>query len=297
MQKEQESQETIRKKIDTFFAEYVSRDDGELKRNAYVKMFPTKKDSESVFCPIATFYDRGWQGGITQKRYEENKEYIESKLVQAEEEKKRLLLERSWIVCGLTNRSIDHVLAKKALPFNVYRAINAHYISSEDADEMNDDFGESAGWYYDEKILEQEARKVATEEQLALAEEIKRETSAQDEVRKAVEAERNERKQAMIPALALLDEAEKSAVRIAENNYSPQGETIQDPRSPQNAYGGGQWWIIEQNRILIVRNNGMDGDDWSWNNIKTGGAGAVGREFAKTDELVRALQVIKENSE
>lgn len=37
--------------------------------------------------------------------------------------------------------------------------------------------------------------------------------------------------------------------------------------------------------IWHVRNNGSDGDDWSHNNIRTGGAGAVGRRLPWSSEL------------
>jgi len=53
----------------------------------------------------------------------------------------------------------------------------------------------------------------------------------------------------------------------------PEGRTILDD---QNAYGGGSWWVIGPDWIWYVRNNGMDGDDWSRNNVRTGGAGAIG---------------------
>lgn len=41
-------------------------------------------------------------------------------------------------------------------------------------------------------------------------------------------------------------------------------------------YGGGEWFVVEPDGIWLVRNNGGDGDDWSRNNILTGGAGAIG---------------------
>lgn len=44
-------------------------------------------------------------------------------------------------------------------------------------------------------------------------------------------------------------------------------------------YGGGRWFVIEGDYIWAVRNNGADGDDWSHNNIHTGGAGAIGRRM------------------
>jgi hypothetical protein len=43
-----------------------------------------------------------------------------------------------------------------------------------------------------------------------------------------------------------------------------------------NVYGSGSWWVVGTEWIWYVRNNGMDGDDWSRNNVRTGGAGAIG---------------------
>jgi|WetSurMetagenome_2_1015567.scaffolds.fasta_scaffold03660_2 hypothetical protein len=45
-----------------------------------------------------------------------------------------------------------------------------------------------------------------------------------------------------------------------------------------NIYGGGSYLLIDDNKEYIwnVENNGMDGDNWSKNNIRTGGAGAIG---------------------
>lgn len=51
------------------------------------------------------------------------------------------------------------------------------------------------------------------------------------------------------------------------------GERLLDT---QTAYGGGAWWVIEPERIWYCENNGADGDDWGRNNVRTGGAGAIG---------------------
>ena len=40
-------------------------------------------------------------------------------------------------------------------------------------------------------------------------------------------------------------------------------------------YGGGAWLHVAGPDLYYVRNNGMDGDDWSRNNYDTGGAGAI----------------------
>ena len=66
----------------------------------------------------------------------------------------------------------------------------------------------------------------------------------------------------------------------------PEGETYGD----FNIYGGGEKWVITNDAIWHLRNNGADGDDWSYNNIKTGGAGAIGRKWPKTEEGVKVIR-------
>lgn len=61
---------------------------------------------------------------------------------------------------------------------------------------------------------------------------------------------------------------------VAEGLHSfPTGERFLDTL---NIYGDGECWVINQDDIWYIRNNGADGDDWSTNNIRTGGAGAIG---------------------
>ncbi len=69
-----------------------------------------------------------------------------------------------------------------------------------------------------------------------------------------------------------------------DGQLSPEGETI--PFGPgQNIYGGGAWFVVGSEWVWYVINNGSDGDDWSSNNVRTGGAGAIGRRVPATAEL------------
>ncbi|MFW6012309.1 MAG: hypothetical protein ACOC92_01200 [bacterium] len=74
---------------------------------------------------------------------------------------------------------------------------------------------------------------------------------------------------------------------------TPEGERLLDTHDP---YGGGDWWVVGSRWIWYVRNNGMDGDDWSQNNVRTGGAGAIGWRIPYDSEadatLRRAVQAI-----
>jgi len=46
---------------------------------------------------------------------------------------------------------------------------------------------------------------------------------------------------------------------------------------------------LVQKYIWYIQNNGGDGDDWSVNNVLTGGAGAIGWRVAYEQELAERL--------
>lgn len=68
--------------------------------------------------------------------------------------------------------------------------------------------------------------------------------------------------------------------------HSPEGKRIFDT---QDIYGGGDWFVVGTDTIWYVRNNGMDGDDWSLNNVRTGGAGAIGWRVPYNEVLANRL--------
>ena len=72
-----------------------------------------------------------------------------------------------------------------------------------------------------------------------------------------------------------------------------EGEVIQHPTNPENAWGGGEWWVIQKEWIWHVQNNGFDGDDWSRNNVETGGAGAIGVRVPYSEELADKIRSLK----
>ncbi|MBI3654029.1 MAG: hypothetical protein HY231_23610 [Acidobacteria bacterium] len=82
-----------------------------------------------------------------------------------------------------------------------------------------------------------------------------------------------------------------SETGIFPEQADPQGDRITDR---QNIYGGGDWFVLGEDRIWYVRNNGHDGDDWSRNNIGTGGAGALGWYVERTDALANELLTIEQ---
>ena len=65
------------------------------------------------------------------------------------------------------------------------------------------------------------------------------------------------------------------------------GERLLDT---QDVYGGGSWFVVTPTHIWYVRNNGMDGDNWSQNNVRTGGAGAIGCRIIYNAELAEKIR-------
>lgn len=62
----------------------------------------------------------------------------------------------------------------------------------------------------------------------------------------------------------------------------------------QNIYGGGDWFVVGMEWIWYIKNNGMDGDNWAHNNIRTGGAGAIGWRIPFSEEIVKQLDKLSE---
>jgi hypothetical protein len=69
----------------------------------------------------------------------------------------------------------------------------------------------------------------------------------------------------------------------------PEGERISDTF---DVYGGGDTFVVGPDHIWYIQNHGAEGDDWSLNNVRTGGAGAIGWRVPYSralDRLVRRL--------
>lgn len=78
------------------------------------------------------------------------------------------------------------------------------------------------------------------------------------------------------------------------------GERIDDPTSDPyiEIYGGGHWFIIEDEKyIWKIDNHGADGDYWPANNVNTGGAGAIGKRIPYNQELADMLHGLKKKEE
>ena len=69
--------------------------------------------------------------------------------------------------------------------------------------------------------------------------------------------------------------------------HEPEGERFDDT---QTLYGGGDWFVIGSEWIWHVQNNGADGDDWSRNNVRTGGAGGIGWRVPFDADLAQKIK-------
>lgn len=68
---------------------------------------------------------------------------------------------------------------------------------------------------------------------------------------------------------------------------APAGDRLFDT---QDIYGGGDWFVAGPEYLWYVQNNGMDGDNWGLNNVRTGGAGAIGYRVPVTSPLTDELR-------
>ncbi len=73
-----------------------------------------------------------------------------------------------------------------------------------------------------------------------------------------------------------------------DGSFTPEGE-MRYINSDSIVYGGGSWFVLGPEWIWYVKNNGGDGDNWGNNNIKTGGAGAIGWRVPATPELAEKI--------
>jgi hypothetical protein len=95
-----------------------------------------------------------------------------------------------------------------------------------------------------------------------------------DEAAPLIEAKRvaAEKKAAKQELAAITADIKEHGER-PEVEHTPEGEILLDTFT---VYGGGDKLVIGPEYIWYIRNNGTDGDNWSLNNVRTGGAGAIG---------------------
>jgi hypothetical protein len=97
------------------------------------------------------------------------------------------------------------------------------------------------------------------------------------------EAEREEnRRAARLELKTAFDRIFADGERPAGEN-TPEGEIVPIGRGEDDS-GGGRWFVIGEEYIWAVQNNGRDGDQWEYNNVVTKGRGAIGARIASDTE-------------
>jgi len=111
--------------------------------------------------------------------------------------------------------------------------------------------------------------------------------ATEDESAPIIEAERirGEKTDAAAALAAIKNEIRRSG-EYPEGSHTPDGNRIADT---QDIYGGGDWFVIGNEYIWYVQNNGMDGDNWGANNVRTGGAGAIGWRIGFSADLAARI--------
>lgn len=81
----------------------------------------------------------------------------------------------------------------------------------------------------------------------------------------------------------------KNKGEYLEKVLSIDGQAYHVENKGHNIYGGGVGYIVTDNAIWKIENNGMDGDDWSRNNYQTGGAGAIAMKYIFNKEITEKI--------
>lgn len=96
-----------------------------------------------------------------------------------------------------------------------------------------------------------------------------------------------QRKAAEAEVTALVQQIRNTGTRPDGAHDLSTGKRLLDR---QSIYGSGDWFVVMPTTVWYVQNNGMDGDDWSRNNVRTGGAGAIGWFVPLDERLVERLE-------
>lgn len=200
----------------------------------------------------------------------------------------------SYFGLAITMRLPDHVW-RIVKPFATYH--DGGESDQEWADDMgffNADRRHLKGWYYTAGAMQalidagyQVYYRECSITNISQVDEVNKKISDQQMSEKKARSTYNEAKQQLINKRRFFnDEAEY--MKSEETDYVGNLPQITFPAievSGATIYGGGMWFHADENYLYIVQNNGHDGDDWSWNNYRTGGAGAICKRFQMCDEV------------
>ena len=101
------------------------------------------------------------------------------------------------------------------------------------------------------------------------------------------EAPAEVRKRAIVQRVKEIAHEIRETGERPDGTNAPAGDRLFDT---QDVYGGGDWFVVGPDHLWYIQNNGMDGDNWSLNNVRTGGAGAIGYRVPATSPLAAELR-------
>lgn len=274
-----------------------------LAKQVYGGYYVTKENVTERGTPLrwGTYMKNGrFVTGLSMKSYEANKTAIDEIMGLVKAEMQARVMKESWVVKALSGDIITQLSEGEdfslygltaELPKDVWNKIKQYteYIRGDDAGtdiDMYDDF--KGGWTVSPKaaeILKSIAEKIVTPDE----KEIVKKVMAEKEIATKLRTEAKIHTEQVRKELAEVEIAFNGADYL-EGRFNPAGVRIDDPFYPVDIYGGGRWFVIEKDYIWFVKNNGHDGDDWSRNNIETGGAGAVGVRIPYTEELAEKIK-------
>jgi len=112
-----------------------------------------------------------------------------------------------------------------------------------------------------------------------------REATAEESAPNIAERKIRDAKKSALADLDILCREIRETGERPDGQNEVSGKTLAERGREQQIYGGGDWIVDAGDFLWFVQNNGADGDDWSCNNVRTGGAGAIGWRVRWTDDL------------
>lgn len=282
----------------------------EVKRNVKVNHM-----GKEVLAVVGFFYkgivnDKNMLLGISKETYDKYADDIEEAIKRGLEKKRLDILKNNWVVRTLagtvlyhegTNYSdgMDLYSLTAKVPRDVWFKISDLFFKVDGESEVDMMHEIRYGYYTTQPakvqdILLKEAERVATDEERKIAEQI---IEKNKKIEKVSNEERKIKTQIERIASKITDYFKKNGkYPQTKDKIELNGDWIENPIDPPDVYGGGSWFVVDENtkELWYVENNGADGDDWSRNNVRTGGAGAIGRVMKWNEDIVKNIKKIRD---
>lgn len=302
-------------------AEKVNKALNKLTLGASLKLYSVVRDvdlkikGKNVHLAVGIFYKgivslENYFIGISQESYEKYKDQVEKAIQIGLEKKRKEILKSSWVVRTLagiimyhegTNYSdgLDLYRLTAKVPRNVWYKISDLFFKVDGNSEIDMMHDIKYGYYTTQPakvqdVLLKEAESIATDEERQMAEQIVKKREENEKVYSKME---KIKKKIKSTASEITDYLKKNGKYLqTKEKIRLDGDWIENPNDPPDIYGGGSWFVIDEKnkKLWYVEDNGADGDNWSYNNIETGGAGAIGIFVAWNQEIYNKIMKIKE---